>query len=292
MSESITGTIEHVTFHNPENGFAVLRTRIAGRNGVWTVVGRTPRAVAGESLEATGEWQDDPEHGSQFRAASLNTSAPRSREAIEKYLGSGLIKGIGPVYARKIVEVFGERTLQIIDESPTFLREIRGIGPRRIQEIRESWRQQKAVRDIMLFLQEHGMGSARAVRIYKAYGDRAVEVVKANPSRLANDIWGVGFATADELARHMGLDEHSPQRAQAALRHVLKEAADHGHCAVPEATLIADTQDLTGIPDDLLRAAAGALVASKELIREDEVTPEPWLYLKRLHAAETTVAGR
>src|SRR5262245_43216464 len=163
MAESLSGTIERVTFHNPENGFVVLRVNVKGKRGPVTVVGQTPRAVAGEYLEATGAWKQDPEHGEQFKADELRTTPPNSLEGIEKYLGSGLIKGIGEHYAKKIVATFGERTLQIIDESPTFLKEIKGIGARRIQQIRESWRQQRAVRDIMVFLQSHGLGVGRAV---------------------------------------------------------------------------------------------------------------------------------
>ena len=159
MSESISGTIERVTFHNPDNGFAVLRVEAKGHKQPVTVVGQLPRVVAGEYLEATGAWHEDPEHGRQFKADAIRTAAPSSVEGIEKYLGSGLIKGIGPQYAHRIVAVFGAKTLDIIDESPTFLKEVKGIGPSRIQKIRQSWQQQKAVRDIMLFLQSHGIGT-------------------------------------------------------------------------------------------------------------------------------------
>src|SRR5438132_769917 len=183
MSEQLSGTIERVTFHNAENGFVVLRVDVRGKPV--TVVGQTPRAVAGEFLEATGKWADDPEFGQQFKADTLRILPPSTVEGIEKYLGSGLVKGIGKHYAKRIVDVFGVRTLDVIDESPTFLKEIKGIGAKRIQQIRESWRQQKAVRDIMVFLQSHGLGTAHAFRIYKTYGDRALDVVKANPYRLA-----------------------------------------------------------------------------------------------------------
>ena len=221
MNETLSGTIERVTFHNPENGFVVLRVEVKGMRSLATVVGQAAHAVAGEYLEAIGKWQEDSEHGSQFKADSIRTLAPSTPEGIEKYLGSGLVKGIGPQFAKRIVEVFGSRTLEVIDESPVFLKEVKGIGPRRISQIRESWRQQKVVRDIIVFLQSHGIGTARAVRIYKTYGDKAIELVRANPYRLARDIWGVGFQTADELAQSLGIDAQSPLRAQAALRHVL-----------------------------------------------------------------------
>src|SRR5205085_9139909 len=181
MAETLSGVIGRVTFHNPENGFAVLRVQPNGRRGLVTVVGHLPSAVAGEYVEAAGAWNQDRDHGLQFQADALRTTPPHTVEGIEKYLGSGLVKGIGPHYARRIVQVFGPRTLAVIDESPAFLAEVKGLGPRRIQRIRESWKQQKAVRDIMVFLQAHGIGTARALRIYKTYGDRAVEKVREDP---------------------------------------------------------------------------------------------------------------
>src|SRR5205085_2267305 len=165
------GIVERVTYHNPENGFAVLRVQTSSRHGLATVVGHLPSVAIGEYVEATGAWSQDRDHGLQFKAEQLRTTPPHTVEGIERYLGSGLVKGIGPHFARKIVQVFGERTLAVIDESPTFLREVKGIGPRRLQQIRASWQEQKVVRAIMLFLQSHGVGTARAVRIYKQYGD-------------------------------------------------------------------------------------------------------------------------
>src|ERR1043165_2317744 len=221
MSELLSGTIERVTFFNPENGFVVLRVEAKGVRGLVTVVGQTPRATAGEFVEATGKWADDPEFGMQFKADSLRVLPPSTALGIEKYLGSGLIKGVGKRYARRIVEVFGERTLKVIDESPSFLKEVKGLGSSRIEKIRESWRQQRAVRDIMVFLQSHGIGTAHAFRIYKTYGDSALDVVKANPYQLAADISGIGFQTADELAIKLGFEKQALPRAQAALQYVL-----------------------------------------------------------------------
>lgn len=289
MREILTGVIERVTFHNPENGFAVLRVQAAGKRGLVTVVGNLPSAVAGEFVEAAGEWVQDRDHGLQLKADELRTTPPHTPAGIEKYLGSGLVKGIGPHYARKIVEVFGERTLAVIDESPTFLREVKGIGPRRIQKIRASWQEQKAVRGIMVFLQSHGVGTARAVRIYKQYGDRAVELVRANPYRLATDIWGVGFHTADELAERLGVDRASPLRARAAIRYVLQEASGHGHVGYPEARVIAETVRLTGIDEQIITDAVEHERTEGELVREPAFE-EPWLYLKPLFLAEVGVA--
>lgn len=290
MAETVQGMIERVTFHDPESGFAVLRVRVAGKREPVTVVGNLPRAVPGEHLVAEGTWREDPDYGAQLRADSLRTSAPATLEGIEKFLASGLVKGIGPHFARKIVDVFGERTLQVIDDSPTFLKEVKGLGPQRLQAIRESWKRQKAVRDILVFLQSHGIGTARAVRIHKVYGDRAVEKVRADPYRLAEDVWGIGFATADELGRKLGIDPQGPQRARAILRHVLREAESQGHCAVPEGHLLEESARRLDMRGDVLAAALRELLDRDECVRETAATPEPWIYLRALHEAETIVA--
>jgi exodeoxyribonuclease V alpha subunit len=289
MAETLSGSIERVTFHNPETGFAVLRVQAGGRRGLVTVVGTLASAEAGEYVEASGTWVQDREHGLQFKADELRTTPPQTAAGIEKYLGSGLVKGIGPHFAHKIVEVFGDRALAVIDESPTFLQEVKGIGPRRLQRIRESWQEQKAVRGIMVFLQSHGVGTARAVRIYKTYGDQAVETVRANPYRLATDIWGVGFKTADELAARLGIDRASPLRARAALSYVLQQLGNEGHVGYPEAAVIARTAELTGIDEGIVTAAVEAGRAEDELVREPG-GDEPWLYLKPLFLAELGVA--
>lgn len=289
MAETLSGVIERVTFHNPENGFAVLRVQANARSALVTVVGHLSTALAGEYIEGEGAWVHDREHGLQFKADNLRTTPPHTAQGIEKYLGSGLIKGIGPHFARKIVEVFGERSLAVIDESPSFLREVRGIGPRRIQRIRESWQEQKVVRSIMVFLQSHGVGTARAVRIYKTYGEQAIELVRANPYRLATDIWGVGFRTADELAGRLGIDRASPLRARAALRYVLQQLSNEGHVGFPEAGVIERTAQLTEINREIVVAAVEDARAEQELVRET-VDEEPWLYLKPLFLAELGVA--
>jgi exodeoxyribonuclease V alpha subunit len=289
MADQLTGTIERITYHNPENGFAVLRVQAAGRRGVVTVVGTLARPEVGEYLEATGAWTQDRDHGLQFKAERLVTTPPQTTAGIEKYLGSGLIKGIGPHYARKIVEVFGERALTVIDESPAFLKEVKGIGAKRIQQIRESWQQQKAVRGIMVFLQSHGVGTARAVRIYKTYGDQAVEMVRSNPYRLATDIWGVGFTIADQLAERIGIDRASPLRARAALRYVLQQLTREGHVGYPEAGVVDRTAEMTGIESGIVTAAVEDGRTEKELVREPG-GEEPWLYLTPLFLAELGVA--
>jgi exodeoxyribonuclease V alpha subunit len=298
MPETLAGTIERITFHNPENGFAVLRVQATGRGGLVTVVGHLPSASAGEYIEATGAWVQERDHGLQFQADQLRTTPPHTAEGIERYLGSGLIKGIGPHFARKIVEVFGDRTLAVIDESPSFLREIKGIGPRRIQRIREGWHAQKVVRGIMLFLQSHGVGTARAVRIYKTYGDQAIELVRENPYRLATDIWGVGFRSADQLAEKLGIDRASPLRARAAVRYVLQQLSNEGHCAFPETGVIEQTAELTGIDRDVVAAVIEDGRKEGEFVRDTLDSPltthqsplTTLLYLKPLFLAEVGVA--
>jgi exodeoxyribonuclease V alpha subunit len=303
MAERLSGTIERVTFHNLESGFAVLRVQLPGRRQLATIVGHLPSATAGEFVEAEGDWITDRDHGQQFRAQQLRTTPPHTVEGIARYLGSGMVKGIGPHFARKIVAVFGERTLDVIDRSPDFLREIKGIGSTRIQRIRASWHEQQAVRKIMLFLQSHGIGALRAFRIHKQYGDRAIETVRANPYALATDIWGIGFKTADSLAERLGIDRQSPLRARAALRYVLQELSGEGHVGFPEAEVIRKTVELTGIPEPIAAAAVEDGRREDEIVRDPGAPPahlvssregggnlEQWLYLKPLHNAETGVA--
>jgi exodeoxyribonuclease V alpha subunit len=289
MAESLSGTIERVTFHNPENGFAVLRIDCGGKRGLVTVVGHMPQVVEGEAITAEGEWVNDPSHGRQFKAEQLRLTPPSSTEGIERFLASGLIKGIGKKYAQKIVKVFGERTLQVIDESPAFLQEIKGLSAQRVELIRESWSQHKAVRDIVMFLHGHGIGTALAVRIYKTYGAKAVEMIKENPYHLAADVWGVGFKTADQLAMKLGTPRDSPHRARAALSHVLKELSLDGHVGYPEEQVIARTAELIDVNQSLVGGAVELAKTAKELVR-DAGGGETWLYLTALFRAEVGVA--
>src|SRR3954470_18227738 len=292
--ESITGVVERITFHNLDSGYAVLRVQAASRRGVVTVVGNLSSVVAGEYIEARGQWVNDKTHGPQFKADELKTTPPHTLAGITKYLGSGLIKGIGPAYAKRIVEVFGDKTLEVIDKTPTHLSEVKGIGPQRVERIRRSWQEQKGVRSVMVFLQSYGIGTARAVRIYKQYGDGAIEMVKSNPYRLTTDIWGVGFKTADELATRLGLPKDSPLRARAAVRYVLQDLSSKGHVGYPEHGVIDETMRLTNIPPDVVREAVESGRQEDELVRDTgdaaDGGTEDWLYLKPLFLAEHGVA--
>ncbi len=268
MADQLTGVIERITFHNEDNGYCVLRVAAPGHRDLVTVVGQCQTVVAGEYVSAVGEWVNDRAHGLQFKASELKTNPPQTVEGIAKYLGSGLVKGIGPSYAKRIVEAFGERTLEVIDKSPTFLAEVKGIGPKRIEKIRQSWEEQRESRKIMVFLQSHGIGTARAVRIYKTYGDSAIELIKANPYRLSQDIWGVGFDTADKLAVSLGVPRDSPFRAQAAVRHVLQEESGNGHVGYPEELLRERAVTMTQIPPNGIIDAIEQLRITDEVVRD------------------------
>ena len=205
--EVLAGYVERVTYHNAENGFCVLRAKARGHRDVVTVVGHAATISAGEWITASGEWVNDRTHGQQFRARFLRTSPPSSADGIEKYLSSGMIRGIGPAYAKKLVRSFGEKVFDVIEASPERLREVDGIGPIRAARILTAWAEQKAVREIIVFLHSHGVGTARAVRIFKTYGSDAIRVMSENPYRLARDIRGIGFKTADAIAMKLGIEK-------------------------------------------------------------------------------------
>jgi len=205
--EALAGLVERVTFHNPENGFCVLRVKARGQRDLVTVVGHAALISAGEFVQASGTWVTDRTHGLQFRAAFLKASPPTTLEGIERYLASGMIRGIGPVYAKRLVRAFGEGVFDLIEQQPDRLREVSGIGERRAARIIAGWAEQKVVREIMLFLHAHGVGTARAVRIFKTYGADAVQVMSENPYRLARDIRGIGFRTADQIAGQLGIEK-------------------------------------------------------------------------------------
>jgi exodeoxyribonuclease V alpha subunit len=283
--------IERVTYHNEETGFSVLRIKVQGRRDLVTVIGSLPSVSAGEWITAEGRWVQDKDHGLQLKADFLKCSEPTSREGIEKYLGSGMIKGIGPVYARKLVARFGEKVFEVIETTSAQLEEIDGIGPGRRRKIREAWAAQRAIRDIMLFLHAHGVGTSRATRIFKTYGEEAIETVRSNPYRLAQDIPGIGFATADQVARRLGIPAGSLIRARAGLRHILLDALGAGHCALPRSALLEQTAAALSIDTPRAEDALQRLLLDREVV-EDSVTGEPLVFLPPLKAAEEGIAER
>jgi len=288
---SVTGLIERVTFHNEETGFCVLRVKVDGHRDLVTVVGRASSINAGEWLTAEGTWIQDRDHGTQLKAELLQTSAPTSREGIEKYLASGLIKGIGPVYAKKLVEKFGEGVFDIIDRESVRLEQVRGIGAERRRTIRTAWAEQKIVREIMVFLHSNGVSTSRAVRIYKTYGDEAVEKVRANPYLLARDISGIGFKTADDIARKLGIPKDSILRARAGLSHALSDAGGNGHCALPKEVLLKNAADLLAMDSLILQRALAEMLIEGEL-EEDGITGEDLIFVPPIRRAEVEVASR
>jgi exodeoxyribonuclease V alpha subunit len=218
-----------VTFHNAETGFCVLRVQVKSKRDLMTVVGHVATITAGEFLQASGTWFHDRQHGLQFKAQFLTATAPTSLEGIEKYLASGLIKGIGPVYAKKLIKAFKADVFQIIEDSPQLLRQVSGIGPFRADKIIKGWADQKAIREIMLFLHSHSISTAKAVRIYKTYGAEAIRVLTENPYQLAKDIRGIGFISADKIAANLGMEKTSLIRAQAGINYALTTVMDEGH---------------------------------------------------------------
>ncbi|MCC5844796.1 MAG: ATP-dependent RecD-like DNA helicase [Verrucomicrobia bacterium] len=288
--EMISGLVDRVTFHNEDNGFSVLKVQVKGQKEPVTLVGRVAQITAGEHVVAEGVWNIDRTHGRQFKAEMIRATPPDSPEGIEKFLGSGLVKGIGPVYAKKLVGHFGRDVLKIIDEQSARLQEVEGIGPTRRKAIKESWQEAKSVREIMTFLMSHGVSTARAFRIHKTYGEEAMVKVQADPYCLARDIRGIGFKTADEIASHFGFDKNSPLRARAGVEHMLAEISGQGHCACPRDELTRQSAELLDIDRQIVEDAILHGLAEKRLILEVQHADDPLIYLSALHRAETELA--
>lgn len=289
--EVLAGLVERVTYHNAENGFCVLRIKARGHRDLVTVVGHAAAISPGEWLTALGEWVNDRTHGQQYRAKFLRTSQPTSIEGIETYLGSGMIRGIGPAYAKKLVRAFGERVFDTIEAEPERLREVDGIGPVRAARITAAWAEQKIVREIMVFLHSHGVGTARAVRIFKTYGADAIQVMSENPYRLARDIRGIGFKTADAIAMKLGIEKTAMIRVRAGISYALTEALDEGHCGLPRDELLPLAVSLLEVPMDLVDTAL-SLELSEGTVVADSVEETPCIFLAGLHTAEAAIAQR
>jgi exodeoxyribonuclease V alpha subunit len=290
--EVLAGLVERVTYHNAENGFCVLRARARGHRDVVTVVGHAASISAGEWITASGDWVNDRTHGQQFKARFLRTSPPTSADGIEKYLSSGMIRGVGPVYAKKLVRAFGEKVFDIIETTPDRLREVDGIGPVRAASILAAWAEQKAVREIMVFLHGHGVSTARALRIFKTYGSDAIQVMSENPYRLARDIRGIGgFKTADAIAVKLGIEKTALIRVRAGISYALTEAMDEGHCGLPTDQLVPLAEKLLEVPQQLIQTALGLKLQDGTVIA-DRVGETPCIFLAGLYRAERTIAER
>jgi exodeoxyribonuclease V alpha subunit len=289
--EVLAGLVERVTFHNQESGFCVLRLKARGHRDLVTTIGHAAMISAGEWVTASGDWVNDHTHGLQFRARFLKTSAPTSLDGIEKYLGSGMIRGIGPVYAKRMVKMFGKDVFDLIEAEPARLREVDGIGPKRADKITSAWADQKVIREIMVFLHSHGVGTARAVRIFKTYGVDSVQVMSENPYRLARDIRGIGFRTADLIAEKLGIEKTAMIRVRAGISYALTEAMGSGHCGLPLAELIPQSTKLLEVSDDLIQTAIDLELAEGTVIA-DTVSDTPCVFLSGLYHAEKGVADR
>ncbi len=289
--ETLAGLVERVTFFNEENGFTVLKVKARGQREPVTVVGSLASINPGEWLTAEGQWVRDREFGMQFKATLARSAPPTTREGITKYLGSGMVKGIGPIYARKLVEKFGEKIFDIIENYSARLEEVEGIGPERRRRIKNAWAEQKVIREIMVFLHSNGVSTSRAVRIYKTYGEQAIAKVRANPYTLAQDIPGIGFRTADQIAQKLGIPHDSVLRACAGLAHVLLEATNQGHCALPLLLLKQEAHKLLEVSEAIIEAALDRTLRAGDLVR-DRIAGEEYLFLPALKRAEERIAKR
>lgn len=297
----LEGVLERITYANEDNGYTVARVD-TGRGGgeLLTVVGALLGAQAGESLRMEGRWGSHPQYGRQFHVDNYVTVLPATVQGIRRYLGSGLVKGVGPRIADRITGHFGTDTLRIIEEEPKRLIEVPGLGPKRTKLIAAAWEEQKAIKEVMVFLQGVGVSTSVAVRIYKQYGDASISVVRGNPYRLAADVWGIGFLTADRIAQSVGIPHDSPERVKAGLRHALSQSSDQGHCYLPEERLISDAVKLLQVDTGLVIDCLAELAQDEEggVVREPVPDPDDpasrltAVYLVPFHRAEAALAAQ
>jgi len=285
--QTLEGTLERVTFQNEENGYTIAKLVPRGKAYEVTVVGTLTGVSVGESLRLRGVWTEHPRYGKQFQVRDYSVLLPATLEGLRKYLGSGLIRGIGPVNARRIVDTFGLHTLEVIEHDINRLREVPGIGEKRTASVAVAWEEQKQIKEIMLFLQSHGVSTGLAVKIFKQYGDEAIAIVQENPYRLAKDIWGIGFKTADKVAQQMGIAHDAPQRIEAGLRYVLGTFSDEGHCFATRLQLLDAAKQMLEVPIAACESALNSLLQQEELRAEDEA-----IYLPPFFQAESSVAAK
>jgi exodeoxyribonuclease V alpha subunit len=288
----LDGQIERVVFRNEDNGYAVLRVKVRGHKDPVTTVGTVAEANPGEWLAADGEWVTDAHYGQQFKASSMRISQPDTLEGIKKFLGSGIIRGIGKEYAERLVKEFGRDVFDVIEHSSGKLLKVEGIGPTRRAAIRAAWEEQKGIRDIMNFLFSHGVSTARAFRIHKTYGERAIELIQRDPYCLARDIRGIGFLIADGIAQKLGIAKDSELRARAGIEYVLQELTTSGHCAYPRGDLQSKTMEMLDIPAERIGDALEHLLSEKRLIQDEDRSGRILVYLPKLYFAEWAFAKK
>jgi exodeoxyribonuclease V alpha subunit len=298
MLADLQGQIERITYTNDENGYTIAKVKVYGRRDLVTVVGNLLAPTPGEILKMQGEWGTHPKYGEQFRVVQYKSLVPASVYGIEKYLGSGLIKGIGPIMAKRIVKTFGKETLDVIEQEVEKLAEVEGIGKKRVEMVRKAWADQKEIRQVMLFLQSHGVSSSYATKIFKTYGNDAIEVVQENPYRLATDIFGIGFLTADRIAEKLGFAKDSELRAEAGILYVLHQLADDGHVYYPLEPLLTECQEILEVDHGILLRALDTLGAGQRIVQgdldenEDSRGGHQAVYLAKYHLSETNIAAR
>jgi exodeoxyribonuclease V alpha subunit len=294
MLVDLQGQIERVTYTNDENGYTIAKLKVYGQRELVTIVGNLMAPTPGEIIRMRGEWSNHPKYGEQFKIVQYKSMVPASVYGIEKYLGSGLIKGIGPVMAKRIVQVFGKETLEVIEKDVEKLTEVHGIGKKRIGMIKKAWEEQKEIREVMLFLQTHGVSSGYATKIFKQYGNRSIEVVKENPYRLAMDIFGIGFLTADRIAEKLGFAKDSDVRAEAGILYVLHQLSDEGHVYYPYEPLIEKCQEILEVERDVISCALGTISAQEKIVIEDldDEAGKKAVYLAKFHFSETSTTTR
>lgn len=266
--EHLRCVVERITYQNPQNGYTVIKVRVKNAEDLVTVVGAMPEVYVGSVLSLTGQWKMDAKYGRQFSMESFEETLPATAYGMEKYLGSGLIKGIGPKYARKIVDRFGADTLNVIEDSPEKLLEIPGIGSRRVESVRKSWQDQKEIRNIMLFLQSHNVSTSHATKIYKTYGNESIRVVTQNPYRLADDVWGIGFKTADTIASGMGFGKERYERLRSGVFYTLNQLSGEGHCYATRTMLIRSGQELLDVDGSLISMTLDEMIRKGDVITE------------------------
>ncbi len=295
--EALQGQIERITYSNEENGYTIAKLKVYGRSDLVTIVGPIMAPTAGEILILQGEWTHHPKFGEQFKVASYQTKVPATVFGIQKYLGSGLIKGIGPVMAKRLVKHFGKETLEVIEQTPGKLLAVAGIGKKRVDMITTAWQEQKEIREVMLFLHGHDVSSGYATKIFKQYGSQSIAVVTENPYRMAMDIFGIGFVTADRIARKLGFEKESHVRLQAGVLYVLHQLTDSGHVYYPEEGLLDKCMEVLEVPRDPVVLALAAVEAEKRIVieppaetgKDDEALSRP-VYLAKYHLCETSIA--
>ncbi len=297
MLSEIKGQVERITYRNEQNSYTIAKMKVGDRHDLITVVGNLLSVSPGEILKLKGEWQNHPKFGEQFKIASYESVVPATVKGIQRYLGSGLIKGIGPVMAERLVERFGLDTLTVIETDIKRLHEVDGIGEKRVEMIGKAWNDQKEIRELMLFLQGQEVSPAYGAKIYKQYGKESIKVVRENPYRLATDIFGIGFITADKIAEKLGISRESQIRAEAGILYVLEELSDDGHVYYPYEPLLEECGKILGLEREVIVKAFGKLAEEKKIVIEDLNREEirennKGVYLAKFHMCEVGIATK